>query len=185
MALNPRLAQGQRINHEQAFSDGEACTNQAESFFSTRWPFSYPVDSSVYKENDILKKSLSAAQMGASKWQFVYELRNAARDVHGERLECPFALGLSPDAPSRVWTELQQLLNLARWHQMPNGAAGINGNGITVLVPEGNTDGMACATALSRALMNNFSTAIAIRPNQNNSTLMACENKCIELDIGK
>jgi hypothetical protein len=84
-----------------------------------------------------------------------------------------------------MWTELQQLLDLARWHQMPNGASGITGAGIAVLVPEGNPDGMACATALSRALMNNFSMVAAILPIQTNSTLIGCENKCVELDIGK
>jgi hypothetical protein len=144
-------------------------------------------------QNPLPAKSTFLSLDDRQKWRFSESLRSAALAENGERLSCEFALGLSRPLPQFVWGawgELQPMLDLAWWRPTPTGSRELNQHqfppGFTVLAGTDKGPAFICAAALGRVLRETLdrNVPVSVHPNQVTEALTACNNKCVELNIG-
>jgi hypothetical protein len=136
-----------------------------------------------------LQSQLQTALIDAQKWRFSYELRNAPKADNGERVSCQYAVGLGHSQSAwNTWRDLQQMLDLAWWSGTSTGRPTNNEfpypSGITIRSGPSATNSFRCATALQTALADALSINASLHVNQITPSLSACENQCVELDIG-
>ncbi|HXW23626.1 MAG TPA: hypothetical protein VEK73_02675 [Xanthobacteraceae bacterium] len=151
-----------------------------------RWPFSYP-DPQLVAENQRLRGQLASVQPQAEQLRFVHSLRNGTKASNGEHLTCSFTLGLTRDSQSEYfWALLQPLLDFAHWNQVSNNvdASQVTENGISILVGSDKSDAFTCGTALARQLQSAYEFKVRVLSQQMTPALIACDYKCVELDIG-
>jgi hypothetical protein len=171
-----------------------------------RWPFSFPADPQVYKENDQLKSALLTQekqlkaellvqenQLGntkvdADKWRFANRLRNNISATIIGNTSCTVALGLSKGNGPAIWAWLQPMLDAAHWEIASSNVPGISNTefppGITILVGTNSGKAFICATALAATLREFTNYRPSAEVNQVTPALIACNNECVELDIG-
>jgi hypothetical protein len=152
-----------------------------------RWPFSYPVDASILRENSDLKSKLSivdgrfaAANEKAQKWQFIHEIRSRIGDQ-----QCKFSLYPTNRVRETAGFWLEQLRDTG-WSgsvdsDAPNGTIP---SGITIRTVDDSGPGYPCATSLQRALTDiypNPPSKVVI--NQNTQFLNVCGRGCVEIDM--
>jgi hypothetical protein len=140
-----------------------------------------------------IPKSAFLALDDGQKWRFSESLRKAAVTQNGELISCEFALGVSRPLQQfvwGVWTELQPMLDLAWWRHTSTGDRQPNEHqfppGFTILAGTDKGPAFICAAALGRALRETLARTvpIAVHTNQVTEALSACNNNCVELNIG-
>jgi len=100
------------------------------------------------------------------------------------------AVGVShTNAAFNSWAGLQQMLDLAWWHDAQTGGPTNNEfpypPGITIRAGPQPTNSFKCASALQTALADIFSLNAALHVDQVTPSLSACKNECVEIDRWK